>query len=79
MAQKTLIMDAYEDDDGYKNMTLLTGSSKDEVIYAEFHSNNQGEEGPDVIEMAINLEDMTKMRDFLNVMISKIEGNKNGC
>jgi len=45
----------------------------------EFHSNNQGEEGPDVIEMAINLEDMTKMRDFLNVMISKIEGNKNGC
>ena len=74
MANKTLIMDEYEDSEGYKNMTLLSGSIKDEVIYAEFHSTNQ-EDGPDIIEMAINLEDMIKMRDFINTMISRIEGN----
>lgn len=75
MATKTLIMDEYEEDSqGYKNLTLLSGSVKDEVVYAEFHSNNQ-EEGPDIIEMAVNLDEIIKMRDFLNTMISRIEGN----
>jgi len=72
MADKTLIMDEYEKD-GYKNLTLFSGSVKDEVIYAEFHANTQDD--PDLIELATNLEDMIKMRDFLNTMISKIEAN----
>ena len=72
MANKTLVMDAYEDNTGYKNLTLLSGSVKDEAVYVEFHSNNQGEEGPDIIEIAVNVEEMIKMRDFLNMMISKI-------
>ena len=74
MAYKTLVMDAYEDSEGYNNLTLLTASVKDEVICAEFHANTQ-EEGADIIEMATNLEDMIKMRDFLNNIISKIEAN----
>ncbi|KKL26412.1 hypothetical protein LCGC14_2395540 [marine sediment metagenome] len=72
MANKSLVMDAYEDDMGYKNLTLLSGSVKDEVVYAEFHSTNQGEKGADIIEIAVNVEEMIKARDFLNIMISKI-------
>ena len=72
MAIKNLIMDAYEDSEGYRNMTILSGSVKDEVICAEFHT-NQGR--PDILEMAINVEDMIKMRDFISNIISKIEGN----
>ena len=68
MANKTLVMDAYEED-GYKALTLLSGSAKDELIYAEFHT-NQGE--PDILEMATDVQDIIKMRDFLNTIISKI-------
>jgi len=74
MSYKNLIMDAYEDSNGYKNLTLLTASVKDEVICAEFHANTQ-EEGADIIEMAVNVEEIIKMRDFLNTIISKIEAN----
>ncbi|KKM27619.1 hypothetical protein LCGC14_1573020 [marine sediment metagenome] len=72
MSTKSLVMDAYEDDMGYKNLTLLSGSVKDEAVFVEFHSTNQGERGADIIEVAVNVEDMIKMRDFLNMMISKI-------
>ena len=72
MATKNLIMDSYEDAGGYRNLTLLSGSVKDEVICAEFYANTQ-EEGPDIIEMAVSLEEMIKMRDFLNTIISKVE------
>ena len=71
MSTKSLVMDAYEDDMGYKNLTLFSGSVKDEAVFVEFYSNNQ-EDGPDLIEIAVNVEDMIKMRDFLNMMISKI-------
>lgn len=67
-------MDAYEDSTGYKNLTILSGSVKDEVICAEFYCNNNGGEA-DILEMAVSLEGMIKMRDFLNTIISKIEGN----
>jgi len=73
MAFKVLIMDEYEDTTGYKNLTLLSGSVKDEVICAEFHATTQ--KTADILELATNLEDMIKMRDFLNTMISKIEAN----
>ena len=72
MATKKLVMDSYEDNEGYKNMTLLSGSAKDEVICAEFHCNNNHGES-DIIEIAVNLEDMIKVRDFLNTIINKIE------
>ena len=72
MAIKNLIMDAPEDSEGFRCMTILSGSVKHEVICAEFHS-NQGE--PDIIEMAINFDDIVKMRDFLSTIIDKIEGN----
>lgn len=75
MANKTLVMDAYEDDTGYRCMTLFSGSVEDEVVVAEFHSSNDLE-NPDILEMAIDLEDMIKMRDFLNTMISKVEKNR---
>ena len=74
MSTKTLVMDEYEDETGYKNLTLLSGSVKEQTVYAEFHANTQEGE-PDIIEMAINLEDIIKMRDFLNTIISKIEAN----
>lgn len=73
MANKSLVMDAYEDNRGYKNLTLFSGSVKDEAIYAEFYANTQ--EDPDLIELATNVEEMIKMRDFLNNIISKIEAN----
>ena len=72
MAIKNLIMDAHEDSEGYRTMTILSGSVKDEAICAEFHT-SQGE--PDILEMAISVEDMIKMRDFISNIISKIEGN----
>ncbi len=75
MAIKNLVMDEYSDDSGYRNMTLLSGSVNDEVICAEFHCSNDPEDS-DIIEMAINLEDMIKMRDFLNTIISKVEKNR---
>ena len=72
MATKILVMDQTEYDDGTACLTLLTGSAKDEVVYAEFHT----DEGSDVVEMATNLEDIIKMRDFLNGLINKIEVNR---
>ena len=71
MASKILVMDHTKYDDGTACLTLLTGSVKDEVVYAEFHTDS----GSDVVEMAINLEDIIKMRDFLNGLINKIEAN----
>jgi len=71
MANKSLVMDAYEDTTGYRNLTLFSGSVKDEAIYAEFYANTQ--EAPDLIEMATSVEEMIKMRDFLNTIISRIE------
>ena len=72
MAIKILVMDQTEYDDGTACLTLLTGSAKDEVVYAEFHT----DESSDVVEMAINLKDIVKMRDFLNGLINKIEVNR---
>ena len=62
MAYKNLIMDEYSDEEGYNNLTLLSASVKDEVICAEFHANTQ-EEGADIIELAVNIEEIIKMRD----------------
>ena len=71
MASKILVMDHTKYDDGTACLTLLTGSAKDEVVYAEFHTDSSS----DVVEMAINLKDIIKMRDFLNGLINKIEAN----
>jgi len=75
MADKILVLDSYEDKEGYRNMTLLSGNANDEVIYAEFHSNVDKGADPDVVELAVNLGDMKRMRDFLNTIIEKVERN----
>ena len=69
MAYKILVLDESKYEDGDKMLTLLTGSVKDEGLYAEFH----GYEGePDVIELATHINDIVKIRDFCNKLISKI-------
>ena len=72
---KILVMDHTKYEDGTACLTLLTGSAKDEVIYAEFLTDTNS----DVIEMAINRDGIIKMRDFLNGIINKIEPEEPEC
>lgn len=73
MAEKNLIM--YHDEDP-KFITFLAGNSYEETIYAiTKYIDRDGKVREDDIELAVCVKDIIKMRDFLNKIISKIEGD----
>lgn len=71
MAEKILIVDQNEWDDGTKGMTQLVGSAKDETLYAEYISNVNGEIEYDTVELAVSIKEMIKIRDYLTKLINK--------
>ena len=64
MAEKVLIIDNNEWEDGTKGMTQLVGNPKDETFYAEYGSNNGGETVWDTIELAVNIKQMIEKNDL---------------
>ena len=70
-AYKVLVLDEtkYEED---KTLTLLTAGVKEEAVYAEFHG---AYDAPDVVELATDLKQIIKMRDFLTSIINKAAKN----
>lgn len=73
MAYKILVLDSQDSKDYGKSMTVFAGSKKEEAVYAEFISNGEGKITFDTIELAVDVENMIKMRDFLNNLIEKIQ------
>ena len=71
MAKKILIIENNEWDDGDKGMTLLVGNAKDETLYAEYQSNIDGKTTYDTIELAVNIKDMIKIRDYMTKLINQ--------
>ena len=70
-SQKRLILDNI-DNKGFKFVSYLAGSKKAETLYCVSHSNNEGDEGS-CIELATSAEELTKIRDFMINLVSKIE------
>ena len=73
MVYKVLVLDNMDYEDGSHSLTLLTGSVEEGAVYAEFH----GSEEPDVIELAVSVDKMIEMRDYLTNLINKIAQKKN--
>lgn len=70
MATKSLIM--YEDRDD-KFITALYADVYNEALYAETHwIGEDGEVKNESVEMAVHVDDIIKIRDFCNKLISKI-------
>ena len=72
-SQKRLIVDDIVDDD-FKFLTYLAGSKKTETLYLYNHNSNNPED-PDLYELATSAEELTKIRDFMINLVSKIEAN----
>ena len=60
------------DDANFKSITYLAASKKDETLYLVYQ-NSDGEE--DCYELATSAEGLTKIRDLLIGVVSKIEEN----
>lgn len=72
-SQKRLIVEHMEDNDvDFKYLTYLAGSKKTETLYM-VNMNSDGEET--TYELATSAEELTKIRDFLINIVSKIENN----
>lgn len=70
MAEKKLVL--YHDEDP-KYITYLAGNTYEETVYAITEwIDNEGDKQFADVELAVHVNDMIKMRDFLNRMISKI-------
>ena len=72
-SQKRLIVD-HMNNNGFKCLTYLAGSKKAETLYVVCESNNEEDEGT-TIELATSAEELTKIRDFMINLVSKIENN----
>ncbi len=70
MASKSLIM--FHDDEEERMLTTLTGNVYEETLYAEFACNDGKSISFDIIELAVHVDDIIKIRDFCNKLISKI-------
>ena len=70
MVNKTLIM--YEDHDEERMLTTLVGNTQEETLYAEFSCNDGESLSFDTIELAVHVDDIIKIRDFLNKLIEAI-------
>ena len=71
MAVKVLIVEKHEWEDGDKGLTMLIGDPKDETLYAEYQSNVDGKITYDTLELAVNIKEMIKIRDYLTKLINK--------
>lgn len=71
MAEKILIIENNEWEDGQKGLTQLVGDPKDETLYAEYKSSVNGDVEYDTIELAVNIKEMIKIRDYLTKLINK--------
>jgi len=72
-SQKRLIVDQMIDGD-YKAITNLAVSFKTETLYMYSYS-SMNPEDPDLYELATSAEELTKIRDLLINVVSKIESN----
>ena len=72
-SQKRIIVDNIQSE-GFKGLTYLAGSKKTETLYCVCSNNNEGSEEI-VIELGTSAEELTKIRDFLINIVSKIEDN----
>lgn len=70
MATKTLVL--YEDHDEERMLTTLVGNTHEETLYAEFACNDGESLSFDTIELAVHVNDMIKIRDYLNKLIEAI-------
>ena len=72
-SQKRLIIEHMEDNNvDFKYLTYLAGSKKAETLYM-VNMNSDGEET--TYELATSAEELTKIRDLLINVVSKIENN----
>ena len=72
-SQKRLIVEHMEDNDvDFKYLTYLAGSKKAETLYM-VNMNSDGE--LTTFELATSAEELTKIRDLLIDVVSKIEKN----
>ena len=69
MVKKVMIIEHEIWDNGLVQITQLVGNTKEESLYAVY-KNNQGEE--DNVELAVHVDDMIKIRDYLNKLIEAI-------
>ncbi len=70
MAEKVLVL--YHDEDP-KYITFLAGNTYEETVYAVTKwTDDHGEVQEENVELAVHVNDMIKMRDYLNSLISKI-------
>lgn len=72
MAEKVLIIDHTEWNDGTKGITRLVGNAYEETLYAEYVDNDGEKTSFDTIEIGVHVDDIIKIRDFCNKLISKI-------
>lgn len=71
MAEKVLIVEVNEWEDGQKGITQLIGNAKDETLYAQYTSTYNGKIEYDTIELAVSIQEMIKIRDYLTKLINK--------
>ena len=64
-----LFEDKFEDE---HYITRLIGNDQDETLYAEFLDSVDGKISYDTTELAVHVNDIVKIRDFCNKLISKI-------
>lgn len=72
-AEKSLVMYYEEDSKLDPFITYLAGNTYEETVYAVTRwVDNEGSEQQEDVELAVHVDDMIKMRDYLNRLISKI-------
>ena len=71
MAEKVLIVEVNEWEDGQKGITQLIGNAKDETLYAQYTSTYNGKIEYDTIELVVSIQEMIKIRDYLTKLINK--------
>lgn len=70
---RSLVLDHQQHRDGmsdYNMIQLMHFNEKDEALYAESYYDG---EDPIVLELATSIEDIIKIRDWLNARISVVE------
>ena len=73
---KTLIIVSNDDDD-CKYIQFLHLDPKEEALYAEFQSFDDNKKITyDTLELAVNVEQIIKIRDWITKQINKIAKNK---
>lgn len=67
---RTLVMDQDKEN---RFLTLLSANPYEETVYAETHYiNEEGDHVMETVELGVHVNDMIKMRNFLDKIIKKI-------